>query len=74
MRTVLVPLEAKDYRFLRFGSDKSEDFGEYTQEIKINGDSAQVLIRGNHNGIQADFYFIFIDGKWFLQGYKDVSM
>lgn len=51
----------------------TRDFDRYTQEIKIKKDITVVEIRGVDNGIYSDFYFKKIDGKWYLQTWKEQS-
>ncbi|SHM85798.1 DUF4348 domain-containing protein [Flavobacterium saccharophilum] len=71
-RTIL----KSDYTKLDFTYPKdalTRELDRYTQKIKIKNNRAVVEIRGVDNGIYSDFYFEKIDGKWFLQTWKEQS-
>ena len=65
-----------DYTTLDFTYPKdalTRELDRYTQKIKTNKNITVVEIRGADNGIYSDFYFEKIDGKWFLQTWKEQS-
>ena len=71
-RTIL----KSDYTKLDFTYPKdalTRELDRYTQKIKIKKNITVVEIRGVDNGIYSDFYFEKIDGKWFLQTWKEQS-
>lgn len=71
-RTIL----KSDYTKLDFTYPKdalTRELDRYTQKTTIKNNRAVVEIRGVDNGIYSDFYFEKIDGKWFLQTWKEQS-
>lgn len=71
-RTIL----KSDYTKLDFTYPKdalTRELDRYTQKIKIKKNITVVEIRGVDNGIYSDFYFEKIDGKWFLETWKEQS-
>ena len=59
---------------LQFQSDKAANLGEYRQDIVVNNTKAEIQIRGNETDISADYFFVLLDGKWFLKSWADHSL
>jgi hypothetical protein len=66
----------EDWTFSTFYYEDSygtREVDAYTQEIKINGDTATLQQRGVDNGIHVDYEFVMEKGKWILVSGKDFS-
>jgi hypothetical protein len=69
-------IQLKDFTKLNFEYQKetlTKKYDRYTQNIKIEKDSAVIEIRGIENGIYSDIVFEKINGKWKLKTWNDQS-
>jgi hypothetical protein len=58
-----------DWELLDLTYDSSyltRPYDQYSQSVRYAKDTAVVEIRGINNGIYADYYFVVIEGKWYL--------
>lgn len=69
-----VSLAQKDYLIMDFAHNPAVADKTITQNIKINGDTAVVEIRGVETDFYTDFIFVRHNGKWRLKTWNDMSL
>ena len=62
-------IEKYDWELLDLSYDSTyatRGYDQYLQTVSFANDTANVSLRGIDNGIDANYLFALIDGKWFL--------
>lgn len=75
-KTIERIIQLKNFSKLNFEHKKdasTREFDKFTQNIKIENDSAIIEIRGIDNGIYSDIVFEKINGRWILKTWNDQS-
>ncbi len=76
MQTVSEEIKYNEWLLLDFSYDSTyaiRQMDRYEQLIRVYEDSTIIEHRGIDNGIYANYYFLKIDGKWYLKSFTDTS-